>query len=115
MAKLIATANHHRRRIHPIPHPGRDVVDLLDEEVIAGLYPRFPGHAAAHAAAAEAGAKWKDHYRTAFGLELNVPTVTAIARAMTDQRAEQPTGVARLLELCTELAISGRRLQTPGS
>jgi hypothetical protein len=38
MAKIVDAAHKHGCEVHPIPKPGEDVLDLLDEDVIKTLF-----------------------------------------------------------------------------
>lgn len=109
IAKVFAAANDRGRQVHAIPHPGDDLVDLLDEDVMGRLWPDFPGHKTARAEAEAAGAtgqRRKTFYRETYGLPSEVRPLRDLAQAMVDSRAPLPGAVVRLLEICTRIAGS---------
>ena len=57
-ASLTMAAARNHRDIELLPHPGKDIVDLLDDAVMRDLYPNFPGHSEARAQAPEGS--WPD-------------------------------------------------------
>jgi energy-coupling factor transporter ATP-binding protein EcfA2 len=89
MADLILTARRHGRQVEPLPHPGIDVFDLLDEEAIRAHHPAFPGHAEARRRATaereRSGTKWKPYYAEAFGVSLEADALGRVARTMRER------------------------------
>jgi hypothetical protein len=53
LAKLIGTAQEQGKAIHLLGHPGADLIEVLDEDVIKSVYPGYPGHV-------EAERRWKE-------------------------------------------------------
>lgn len=77
MAELLQTARAAGTDIEPIPHPEQDVFDLLDEDVVRELYPRFPGHRAARGAAFDAQAKSGIKFKPFYQREYAIPDTQA--------------------------------------
>ena len=73
MADLLLTARALGRQIEPLPHPGADVFDLLDEATIRQAHPSYPGHAVAAEERATQRARgnsdWKGRYRKLYGVD----------------------------------------------
>ena len=50
MAALLHNAATRKRKVQPFPLPVDDIFDALDDEIITGQFPEFPGHAEARRA-----------------------------------------------------------------
>lgn len=105
-AELTTAARRNRRDIEIMPHPARDVFDLLDEASIQELCPDFPGHDVARAQA-PTGSGWKEFYAQKFGVQADEATMRAIAAAMRDSNRGSPALTA-LIEACERLALDVR-------
>lgn len=44
LGKLIGIAQRHGKTIHLLGHRGADLIDVLDEEVVVQVFPKYPGH-----------------------------------------------------------------------
>jgi hypothetical protein len=110
MADLVLSARAAGREIEPIPHPGSDVFDLVNEDVVRSQYPKFPGHeaakAAAEAARAASGTKWKAFYREEYDIEVDAESLARIAVAMRQRNVVPHPALAALIEICERLAMT---------
>jgi hypothetical protein len=107
MARLVRSATKQGRRVEPIPHPGKDVFDLLDERTIIELFPDFPGHSAARKAWSDSGGRgggWKDFYRARFSTPVTEDSCRTIAESMR-ARNRIPESLTGVLEHCQRLAM----------
>lgn len=109
MAKLVATAAEHGREVAPVPHPGADIFDLLNEDAIRQLFPTYPGHEAAHRAADEAGIGFKQHCQNAYGIRSDVAGLRRIAVEMVNRASPRHEAFDTVIETCRTLTL-GRRL-----
>ena len=110
VAKLVAAAAHYGREVTPIPHPGGDIFDLLDERTITQLFPSFPTHHEARQAAHAAGMSQKQYYRTAYGISSDVAGLRKIALEMVSTGAPRHDAFAVLIQACRTLARDRRLL-----
>lgn len=100
MAQIMVRAREVGRTITPIGIPVPDIFDLLDEDVVAALYPRFPGHAAARTMWEEQNSEkaisWKKYYADAYGIVVE-PQLFAEVGAEMAKRGVRPEGIDELV------------------
>jgi hypothetical protein len=109
-AKVVESANANGRRVQVIPHPREDIIDLLDEHAITDLYPDFPGHRKARAAAQKARdhsrTHPKDFYKQAYGIGSDVETFKHISGEMKRQGVPWDEAFHTLVAICRRLSLT---------
>lgn len=105
MAKLIETAAAHDRQVLPLSIPGKDVFDLLAEDILRERFQAFPGHAKAqldwelwHEQSPE-GTDRKAFYRQTYGIVETPMLFGEVATAMRDRGVIPPEIENLLIEL----------------
>jgi hypothetical protein len=108
-ADLRLTAHQLEREITILPHPGTDIFDLLDEDVIRLNFPLFPGHSVAREEALRerkrSGMHWKPFYLERYEIDVDVPTLRLLAEGMRGSGAV-PNAVRDVVNTCEMLALS---------
>lgn len=85
-----------------LPNPAPDVFDLLSNDALGQIAPRWPGHEQARREAPQGGQSWKQHYSAEYGLEFSVATVRRAASLMKAAN-DLPSAVKELLTHVTSL------------
>lgn len=102
LAAFIQAALEVDREFDVYTHPARDIFDLLDEDVLQRIWPRFPGHRAARASCREAGRSGlneerKKFYKDAFGIPPGLTTYRRAAKLMA-QEGRSPADLDRVID-----------------
>jgi hypothetical protein len=112
LAKLIGLAQLNHKTIHLLGHRGDDLIDVLDEEVVKGEFPLYPGHveaASLWAVEVDSGAKAgrrKAFYEESFGMPMDVATYARLADAHA-AAGVRPPALQQIVEEAVALAEAG--------
>ena len=108
-AKLTLAARAQDRVIDFMPHPGDDIIDLLDEGTIKELVPDYPGRAEADrafkGAGLSGGAARKKFLEKEYGFRVSPVTLGDIARRMRE-KGTVPKALEEVIDRCERLALS---------
>jgi hypothetical protein len=108
-AKLALAARAQDREIEFMPHPGDDIIDLLDERTIKELVPDYPDQAEAgrafRAAGLSGGRARKRFLEEQYGFHVSPVTLGDIARRMREKGAV-PAALQELIDRCERLALN---------
>ena len=108
-AKLVLAAREEDRELELMPHPGDDILDLLDDGAIQQTAPAYPGHREAgkalQAAGITGGNAIKQFLEEEFGLRVSRQSLGAIARC-TREEGTVPPPLEELVARCERLALA---------
>ena len=91
LARVLTAAERSGKEVEPVPHPEKDIFDLLDDEALRTISPRWPGHEHADRelegkpGRRRSGAARKDFYKNRYGLEVSAETCKIASQYMADR------------------------------
>ena len=109
MAKLLDAAAEAQREIEPLPLEALDMFDLLDDQTLREIFPRWPGHAEAqlaHGLEKPRDRSYWDHLRTEYGADKTVDVLGRAAARMRDLKLI-PAVLEKLVSDAERLADNG--------
>lgn len=113
LATLMTNAKRQGKTVHLLGHPGDDLIDVLDEDIVKAVFPKYPGHSEAQQLWSEArqadntlkAKHRKGFYEQRFGVPNDVLSYQKLGDALAEA-GRRPKALAKIVEGAVKLAGS---------